>query len=183
MTLKPSVVNRSVSDPRMSCSSSTTRTVGACMGPSISAAGSKTGGLSSVGSGRVSFGLTARQNSQQRALFRTARYARPVVDGFQTKFRRPIRLRHGMSVAVSVSRKAIMTTLKRILVPTDFGEAAGTALSYGRALAQAYGASLHVLHVTQDMFAPSLGIEMANGPAVMDLQREVDAFARKELER
>jgi universal stress protein A len=78
---------------------------------------------------------------------------------------------------------AIMMTLKRILVPTDFGEAAGTALSYGRALAHAFGATLHVLHVTQDMFAPSLGVEMASGPAVLDLQREVDAFARKELER
>lgn len=76
-----------------------------------------------------------------------------------------------------------MMTLKRILVPTDFGEAAGTALSYGRALAHAFGATLHVLHVTQDMFAPSLGVEMANGPVVLDLQREVDAFARKELER
>jgi nucleotide-binding universal stress UspA family protein len=78
---------------------------------------------------------------------------------------------------------AIMMTLKRILVPTDFGEAAGTALSYGRTLAHAFGATLHVLHVTQDMFAPSLGVEMANGPAIMDVQREVDAFARKELER
>jgi nucleotide-binding universal stress UspA family protein len=76
-----------------------------------------------------------------------------------------------------------MMTLKRVLVPTDFGEAAGTALSYGRALAHAFGATLHVLHVTQDMFAPSLGVEMANGPAILDLQREVDAFARKELER
>jgi nucleotide-binding universal stress UspA family protein len=76
-----------------------------------------------------------------------------------------------------------MMTLKRILVPTDFGEAAGTALSYGRALAHAFGATLHVLHVTQDVFAPSLGVEMANGPAVLDLQREVDSFAREELER
>jgi nucleotide-binding universal stress UspA family protein len=76
-----------------------------------------------------------------------------------------------------------MMTLKRILVPTDFGEAARTALSYGRALAQAFGASLDVLHVTQDMFASSLGVEMANGPVVLDVQREVDAYARKELER
>jgi nucleotide-binding universal stress UspA family protein len=89
-----------------------------------------------------------------------------------------------MSVAFSgFVRGAIMMTLKRILVPTDFGEAASTALSYGQALAHAFGATLHVLHVTQDMFAPALGIELANGPAVLDLQREVDAFARKELER
>jgi nucleotide-binding universal stress UspA family protein len=76
-----------------------------------------------------------------------------------------------------------MMTLKRVLVPTDFGEAAGTALSYGRALASAFGATLDVLHVTQDMFASSLGVEMANGPVVLDVQREVDAFARKELEQ
>jgi nucleotide-binding universal stress UspA family protein len=87
-----------------------------------------------------------------------------------------------MSVALLGSvGGAIMMTLKRILVPTDFGEAAGTALSYGRALAHAFEATLYVLHVTQDMFA--LGVETSNGPAVLDLQREVDAFARKELER
>src|SRR5689334_23890834 len=45
-----------------------------------------------------------------------------------------------------------MIALRKILVATDFGEASGAALRYGRALANAFGATLHVLHVTQDLF-------------------------------
>ena len=36
-----------------------------------------------------------------------------------------------------------------ILVPTDFGDAADTALRYARAFAHAFGSTLHVLHVRE----------------------------------
>lgn len=39
-----------------------------------------------------------------------------------------------------------MIALKRILVATDFSESSGAALKYGVALAQTFGAKLHVLH-------------------------------------
>jgi nucleotide-binding universal stress UspA family protein len=42
-----------------------------------------------------------------------------------------------------------MIALKNILVGTDFGEAADMALSYGRELARAFGARLHLVHVVQ----------------------------------
>lgn len=45
-----------------------------------------------------------------------------------------------------------MIALKRILVPTDFSEASEVALKYGRALAEAFNASLDVLHVMEDPF-------------------------------
>jgi nucleotide-binding universal stress UspA family protein len=45
-----------------------------------------------------------------------------------------------------------MIALKNILVATDFGDAADAALIYGRALAQAFGAALHVLHVRENVF-------------------------------
>jgi nucleotide-binding universal stress UspA family protein len=45
-----------------------------------------------------------------------------------------------------------MISLKRILVVTDFGEAADAALAYGRALAREFGASLHLLHVLENPF-------------------------------
>jgi nucleotide-binding universal stress UspA family protein len=45
-----------------------------------------------------------------------------------------------------------MMTLKHILVATDFGEASGAALMYGRAFARTCGASLHVLHVVDNRF-------------------------------
>ncbi len=52
-----------------------------------------------------------------------------------------------------------MIRLKRILVATDFGDAADAALKYGRELARAFGANLDVLHVTDGVFARSIGIE------------------------
>ena len=45
-----------------------------------------------------------------------------------------------------------MIALKRILVPTDFSEASEAAMKYGRALAEAFNASLDVLHVMEDPF-------------------------------
>jgi nucleotide-binding universal stress UspA family protein len=50
-----------------------------------------------------------------------------------------------------------MIALKRILVPTDFSEASEAALRYGRALAEAFDASLDVLNVMEDpfLFAPT----------------------------
>jgi len=45
-----------------------------------------------------------------------------------------------------------MIVLKHVLVPIDFGEASEVALTYGRALATNFGASLHVLHVMENVF-------------------------------
>jgi nucleotide-binding universal stress UspA family protein len=45
-----------------------------------------------------------------------------------------------------------MIALKRILVATDFGPAADAALTYGRALATSFGATLHVMHVAENFF-------------------------------
>lgn len=43
-----------------------------------------------------------------------------------------------------------MIALKHILVPTDFSETSGVAMNYARAFAEAFGATLHVLHVLED---------------------------------
>jgi len=45
-----------------------------------------------------------------------------------------------------------MILLQNILVATDFGPAADAALTYGRALAQTFGAQLHLLHVMENSF-------------------------------
>ena len=42
-----------------------------------------------------------------------------------------------------------MIALKRILVPTDFSECSGAAVTYATALARAFDAELHVLHVPE----------------------------------
>ena len=49
-----------------------------------------------------------------------------------------------------------MIALKRVLVATDFGPAAASALRYGRALARGFGADLHILHVVENIFARAM---------------------------
>jgi nucleotide-binding universal stress UspA family protein len=74
-----------------------------------------------------------------------------------------------------------MITLKNILVATDFGEASGVALSYGRTLAGNFGATLHVLHVAQDVYATALGAESYT-LSIPDLQRHIEESTRKKLD-
>jgi nucleotide-binding universal stress UspA family protein len=42
-----------------------------------------------------------------------------------------------------------MIALKRVLVPTDFSECSDAAVKYATALARAFGAELHLLHVPE----------------------------------
>ena len=54
-----------------------------------------------------------------------------------------------------------MILLKQILVATDFGEASEVALTYGRALAHTFGASLHLVHVMENPFLRSTAADPA----------------------
>ena len=49
-----------------------------------------------------------------------------------------------------------MFQLKNVLVATDFGNASDAALKCGREIARSFGATLHVLHVVDDVFARGL---------------------------
>jgi len=75
-----------------------------------------------------------------------------------------------------------MMKLNRILVATDFGEAADVAFRYGRELARNYGASLDVLHVADNLFAHAVGAEgfVATYPAI---QSDIEEAARQQLDR
>jgi nucleotide-binding universal stress UspA family protein len=72
-----------------------------------------------------------------------------------------------------------MVLIKNILVATDFSEPSGVALAYGRDLARNYNARLHVLHVVEDVlmrYTPEIGF------IGDDLQRDIDALARRDLD-
>jgi nucleotide-binding universal stress UspA family protein len=73
-----------------------------------------------------------------------------------------------------------MVLLKNILVATDFGDASGAALAYGRELSCRFGATLHLLHVAENIFVTTFGAETyaAMAPA---LQRELEDTARARL--
>jgi nucleotide-binding universal stress UspA family protein len=72
-----------------------------------------------------------------------------------------------------------MIVLKNILVATDFSEPSANALAYGKDLARSYNATLHVLHVTEDVlmrYSPEVAF------AVPDLQKDLEQAARRELD-
>ena len=74
-----------------------------------------------------------------------------------------------------------MVTLKNILVATDFSEPSDTALTYGRELASRFGATLHVVHVAENIYVTTYGAEayIATAPG---LQKELEAAARARLD-
>jgi len=75
-----------------------------------------------------------------------------------------------------------MIKLKKILVATDFSEPSDTALAYGRELANRFGATLHVLHVVQNIYVNTFGAEtyLALAPG---LQEEIEDDARRRLDQ
>lgn len=73
-----------------------------------------------------------------------------------------------------------MIAIKNILVATDFGPAADTALTYGRALAETFGARLHLLHVVQ--IVPFMASTYDYTGISPELQLDIEARARKQTE-
>jgi nucleotide-binding universal stress UspA family protein len=78
-----------------------------------------------------------------------------------------------------------MVALKHVLVATDFGEPAGVALDYGRELARVFGATLHVVHVVDDINARALGLTgfPEHMPVLEGVQQDLQSAARDTLAR
>lgn len=72
-----------------------------------------------------------------------------------------------------------MSLPKHILVPTDFSKPAGAALDYAKTLAQALGASLHILCVMDD---PMPGFKMPDHVcSIPAIRRQLEAEAHEQL--
>jgi nucleotide-binding universal stress UspA family protein len=74
-----------------------------------------------------------------------------------------------------------MIALKHVLVATDFGEASAVALNYGRGLARTFGATLHVLHVLDDIESRAATMA-AYGIDFPQMQKDMAAAAQRQLE-
>ena len=74
-----------------------------------------------------------------------------------------------------------MIAMKNVLVATDFGEAADSALAYGRELAGRFDATLHVLHVAENVYITAFGAETYASFAP-DLQRDIEESAHRRLD-
>jgi universal stress protein A len=71
-----------------------------------------------------------------------------------------------------------------ILVPTDFSAGSDEAVRYAVELAAALGATLHVLHVIENPFAPGAFMEMYTPPAAgyfADIERQAEENLRAVL--
>jgi len=73
-----------------------------------------------------------------------------------------------------------MIAIKNILVPTDFSEPSDAALMYGRELAGRYGATLHLLHVTDNLSLTAVADPFYTAP-LLELQAKIDETARIRL--
>lgn len=73
-------------------------------------------------------------------------------------------------------------TLKTILVPTDFSEPSTAALDYAKQLAEAFNASIHLLHVVQDPLRQPWAVEnYAISP--LDVLADITTQVKKDLEK
>ena len=73
-----------------------------------------------------------------------------------------------------------MILIKHVLVATDFSEPSAAALNYGRELARTFAATLHVLHVA-DNVTFQYGVE-GYSTLLPEMQEDVEAAARKQLD-
>ena len=76
-----------------------------------------------------------------------------------------------------------MITLKKILVPTDFGATCKIAVQYGRALAEAFGASLYLLNVLEEPFVPGATPVGGFFTRVPDYREKMEKQAREQMEK
>ena len=75
-----------------------------------------------------------------------------------------------------------MPTISRILLATDFSEASEAALGYAKLMADAFGATLHVLHVLEDLAAHAWTTEVYVA-ALPGVHEEMERQARERLEQ
>ncbi len=75
-----------------------------------------------------------------------------------------------------------MITLKNILVGVDFSVPSDIAMRYGRGLAEAFDASLHLLHVMEDVVAHAWAAEVYVA-ALPGLHEEMEKAARERLDQ
>jgi universal stress protein A len=73
-----------------------------------------------------------------------------------------------------------MLTLKTILVPTDFSDASQAALEYAKGLAAAFGCSIHIIHVMEDLLAHAWSAEVYVA-SMPNLRDEIEKEANERL--
>jgi universal stress protein A len=79
-------------------------------------------------------------------------------------------------------RRIAVLTIKRVLVATDFSDASSAALAYARAFAEHFSASIHLLHVLEDLASHAWTTEVYVA-ALPGVHEEMERQARERLEQ
>lgn len=74
-----------------------------------------------------------------------------------------------------------MIAIKSVLVATDFSAPSNTAVNYARAMARAFGAELHVLHVFEPLWITSADV-VGGGISLATMIQGLEDTAKKQLE-
>jgi len=74
-----------------------------------------------------------------------------------------------------------MIKLENVLVATDFSEPSHIAMEYGRTLARQFGATLHVVHIVENVFMRTAAGEFGVSEVDVVMQNVEDA-AQKQLD-
>jgi universal stress protein A len=74
----------------------------------------------------------------------------------------------------------VVPRIHRIVVPVDFSEASERAIDYAGGLARLLGASLHLIHVVEEIVVPSGPMELCL-PDTSTLRERLHADARSQL--
>jgi nucleotide-binding universal stress UspA family protein len=73
-----------------------------------------------------------------------------------------------------------VVSVQHVLLATDFSEASAAALEYAKAIAKAFGARIHVLHVLEDLAAHAWTTEVYVA-ALPGVHEEMERQARERL--
>jgi nucleotide-binding universal stress UspA family protein len=76
-----------------------------------------------------------------------------------------------------------MIALHQILIPTDFSIPSEVAGQYAKALAETFGASLHVLHVLDESYLTWAATEGMALPVEADVRAEAESSANNRLQQ
>src|SRR2546430_5665654 len=76
-----------------------------------------------------------------------------------------------------------MIALKNILVPTDFSDTSANAVRYAKAFAETFQASLHLLHVVEELLVYAWTPPEGSIPLAADIRADMEARTREQLQK
>jgi nucleotide-binding universal stress UspA family protein len=85
--------------------------------------------------------------------------------------------------SILVAEGTVMIALKNILVPTDFSDTSANAVRYAKAFAETFQASLHLLHVVEELLVYAWTPPEGSIPLAADIRADLEVRTREQLHK